>query len=212
MAKVVKRSYSSAKREEQAKATRRSVVDAAYRLFTTTGYVATTIQAVSDEAGVAVQTVYAIFGTKRELLRQVLEAGVVGDADVDTAVDGPDFQAIADEPDPRRRAEMDAATSTQIAQRVAPIIKVVNEAAASDPEFAETRRAITAQRRADMSAVAKLLGGEEGLKVPLEEAVGTLYILFNPEAFTYLTEDLGWSVKRYEKWLATMLYRSLLAD
>ena len=36
-------------------------------------YVAVTIQAVADEAGVAVQTVYAVFGNKRELLRQVLD-------------------------------------------------------------------------------------------------------------------------------------------
>ena len=107
---------------------------------------------------------------------------------------------------------MDAAIATEISQRLAPIMRVLNEAAAADPEFAKTREAITAQRRADMGAAAKLLAGKDGLKIPLEEAIGTLYILYNPQDFIHLTEDLGWSVKRYEKWLATMLYRTLLAD
>ena len=50
-----------------------------------TGYVATTIQDIADEAEVAVQTVYAVFGNKRELLRQVLEAAVSGGAGAGTA-------------------------------------------------------------------------------------------------------------------------------
>ena len=207
MAKVVKRAYSSAKREAQAEATRRSIVGAAYRLFTTKGYVATTIQAVADEGGVAVQTVYAIFGTKRELLRHVLESTVVGGRDTEQT-----SHAFEDEPDARRRAAMDAAIVAQTSKRLAPIVKVLNEAAAADPEFAATQQAIIAQRRVDMVDAAKLLAGDDGLKIPLEDAVGTLYMLYNPELFTHLTERLGWSEKRYEKWLATMLYRTLLAD
>ena len=211
MAKVVKRAYSSAKREEQAKATKAAIVEAARQLFTSKGYVNTTIQAVAEDAGVAVQTVYAVFGNKRELLRQVLESTVVGDADLESPVEDAGFQAMAAEPDPRRRCEMNAAISAGISKRLAPMMRVLNEAAAADPEFAATREAITAQRRRDMAAVAKLLAGRDGLKVPLEEAVGTLYVLYNPEEFIHLTEDLGWSLKRYEKWLATMLFRTVLA-
>ena len=80
MARPVKRSYVSPQREAQALATRQSILDAALRLFTASGYVATTIQAIADDAGVAVQTVYAVFGTKRELLRSLLEAAVRGGA------------------------------------------------------------------------------------------------------------------------------------
>jgi AcrR family transcriptional regulator len=207
MGKVVKRTYSSAKREQQAQSTRAAIVGAARQLFTTKGYVATTIQAVADEAGVAVQTIYATFGNKRELLRQVLESAVVGDRDPERTT-----QAFEDEPDPRRRAAMDAALVTQTSKRLAPIVRALSEATAADPEFAATQLAITTQRRVDMVAAAKLLAGNHGLKIPLEEAVGTLYMLYNPELFTQLTENLGWSERRYEKWLATMLYRTLLAD
>jgi AcrR family transcriptional regulator len=201
----------SAKREAQARATHTSIVQAALKLFSTNGYVATTIQAVADEADVAVQTVYATFGNKRELLRRVLESAVVGDDASDTLPEHPALLAIAAEPDPRRRAELDAALSTEISRRVAPIMRVLREAASVDAEFAGTSAQITAQRRADMKAAAKLLAGAEGLQIPLELALGTLYVLYNPEVYTSLTVDFGWTDKRYERWLAEMLYRTLLA-
>ena len=75
----VKRSYSSAKRKAQARETRRSILDAAHELFVAGGYAATTIQAIAERAGVAVQTVYAGFGSKRELLRQLIETTITGD-------------------------------------------------------------------------------------------------------------------------------------
>ncbi len=210
MARPVKRSYVSPQREAQALATRTSILDAALRLFTASGYVATTIQAVADEAGVAVQTVYAVFGNKRELLRNLLEAAVRGDARAEPASEMAAFQAIADEPDPRRRAELDAAFTTQISRRVAPIMRLLREAAASDPEFATTAKQITAQRRSDMTAAVDALVGPDGPPMDVEDAVGTLYVLYSPDVFLALTTDLGWSIKRYERWLAEMLYRTVI--
>ena len=45
------------------------MLTAAYELFVAAGYSSTTMQAIAGRAGVAVQTVYAVFGSKRELLR-----------------------------------------------------------------------------------------------------------------------------------------------
>src|SRR6266540_1221836 len=60
-------------RRPKAQATRRRILDAARGLFVERGYVATTIEAIAAEAGVAVPTVYLAFGTKRGLL--VIEQG-----------------------------------------------------------------------------------------------------------------------------------------
>ena len=84
MADVVKgsaapRRYTSPKRQEQARATRRAIVEAARALFLARGYAGTTIDAVAGEAGVAVQTVYAAFGSKAQILKTVLDVAVVGD-------------------------------------------------------------------------------------------------------------------------------------
>lgn len=75
----VKRTYRSRRRRDQARTTRRAIVAAAGRLFVDAGYGATTQQQIADEAGVAVQTIYATFGTKRAILEQLLDTSIAGD-------------------------------------------------------------------------------------------------------------------------------------
>jgi AcrR family transcriptional regulator len=207
---VVKRKYSSAKREAQARETRRSILDAAHELFVTTGYAATTIQAIAERGGVAVQTVYAVFGNKRELLRQLIETRITGDDEEERITDRPEAQAVAAEPDARRRAELDAALSRSITERVAPIVRVASEAAASDPELAAMMDAVKAARREEMVASAEIVAGADGLRVDPEEAAATLYVLYSPAVADMLMGDYGWSPERYEKWLAHMLLVSVI--
>lgn len=209
---AVKRSYSSVKREAQARETRRSILDAASELFVAHGYVATTIQAIADQAGVAVQTVYAGFGNKRELLRQLIEATIVGDDDDVPITERAEARAIAVEPDPRRRAELDAAMSRSITERVAPIVRVAGEAAASDPELAAMMEAVKAARRHEMIVSARMVAGADGLRVGDEEAAATLYVLYSPMVADMLMGDYGWSAERYEQWLARMILDTVIAD
>ena len=76
-------------------------------MFGANGYAATTIQAVADEASVAVQTVYATFGNKRRLLDELIEAAITGDSSPDTDLtQSAEAAAIAGEPDLRRRAQV----------------------------------------------------------------------------------------------------------
>ncbi len=206
----VKRSYSSARREAQARETRRSILDAAHELFVANGYAATTIQAIAERAGVAVQTVYAVFGNKRELLRQLIEATITGDDDSVAITEQAEAQAVAAEPDARRRAELDAAFSLSIIQRVAPIVRVAGEAAASDPELAAMMEEVKAARRKEMIASARILAGPDGLRVSLDEAAATLYVLYNPQVADMLMGDYGWSPQRYEKWLARMILQTVI--
>lgn len=206
----VKRSYSSAKRKAQARETRRSILDAARELFVASGYAATTIQAIAEQAGVAVQTVYAVFGNKRELLRQLIESTITGDDDSLPITQRPEVQAVAAEPDARRRAELDAALSLSITRRVAPIVRVAEEAAASDPEVADMMAAVKAARRKEMVASARILAGQDGLRASREEAAATLYVLYSPQVADMLMGDYGWSPQRYERWLARMLLDAVI--
>lgn len=52
-----KRAYNSPRRQQQAAATRRGILEAAQRLFERQGYPATTMEAIAAEAGVALKTV-----------------------------------------------------------------------------------------------------------------------------------------------------------
>lgn len=62
------RKYSSPTRERQASQTRTNILDATQRLLMDRGYAKTTIEAIAQEAGVAKQTVYAVFQSKRGIV------------------------------------------------------------------------------------------------------------------------------------------------
>ena len=206
----VKRSYSSAKREAQARETRRSILEAAHELFVAGGYTATTLQAIAERAGVAVQTVYAVFGNKRELLRQLIESTIAGDDDPVPITERGEAQAVAAEPDARRRAELDAALSLSITERVAPLVRVAGEAAASDPELAAMMEAVKAARRQEMVASARIVAGPQGLKVGEDEAAATLYVLYSPQVADMLMGDYGWTPQRYQRWLSRIILESVI--
>ena len=61
---VKKRSYNSPRRQEQARETRKRILEAAQRLFVSEGYVAATLPEVAREAGVSPATITVAFGTK----------------------------------------------------------------------------------------------------------------------------------------------------
>jgi TetR/AcrR family transcriptional regulator of autoinduction and epiphytic fitness len=206
----VKRAYSSARRDAQARETRRSILDAAGLLFIAHGYAATTLQAIADQAGVAVQTVYAAFGSKRELMRQLIEATIAGDDNPGPVTEQAEAKGVAAEPDVRRRAELDAALARAIVQRVGPIVRVAEEAAASDPELATMMEKIKAARRDEMLVSARQLAGPEGLRLDPDEAAATLYVLYSPHVADMLMRDHGWSPQRYQAWLARMLLETVL--
>ena len=207
---TVKRSYSSSRRQAQARETRRSILAAALELFVAGGYAATTISAIAERAGVALPTVYAVFGSKRELLRQLLESSITGDDEPLPITERPEARSISAEPDARRRVKLDAALSRSIIERVAPIARVAEEAAASDPELATMMEVVKAARRQEMIASAEILAGPDGLRVDQGEAAATLYVLYSPQVANMLMGDYGWSPDRYENWLARMILQSVV--
>src|SRR5438477_6268216 len=98
-----KRAYNSPRRQEQAASTRRSMLEAAQRLFESQGYAATTMEAIATEAGVALKTVYVAFATKSGLLRALWDLLLKGD-EVEAAVaDRPWYREVLDETDPERQ-------------------------------------------------------------------------------------------------------------
>src|SRR5438552_665417 len=77
MARAVKRKrpYNVSLRQEQANMTRRRILDAARRLMARGTYSSVTMEEIANEAGVAYQTVYAVFGTKLQLAKDMIQAG-----------------------------------------------------------------------------------------------------------------------------------------
>ena len=79
IARTPRRGYASPARTEQARQTRKRVIEAATWLFVQQGYATTTMRAIADAADVSVPTVELLFGTKAQLLHVVIDVAVAGD-------------------------------------------------------------------------------------------------------------------------------------
>src|ERR1700746_603666 len=94
------------RRQRRARQTRRSILAAAHELFVRQGYTGTTIRQIADQADVAWQTVYAVFGGKPAILSAVFDVDVAGDDEPVPVPERPFVQAISDAGDPRDKARI----------------------------------------------------------------------------------------------------------
>jgi AcrR family transcriptional regulator len=209
---VKRRAYDNSRREAGARQTRRGIVSAAQDLFVRTGYPATTFPAIADAAGVSVQTVFAHFPTKRDLLKEVIDQAIVGDDEPLAIRDRPEVAAIRAEPDPVRKLRTHAAQVVAISRRATSVDQMLRSAAGVDPEAAELWARGSKARQAGMEEFAAHLfqGGHlrEGLSA--HQAADRLAVLIDPEVYRLTVGVRGWSPEQQEAWLAEMLIASLL--
>lgn len=208
-----RRSYRSDLRASQAEATRAAILDAAGRVAAASGWPGATMAAIAQEAGVAKETVYAVFGTKAALIGAMVRAQV-GEADSGQPVlDGARARAIAGEADPARRIALWADYLSAILSRVTPLMAVVRSGAAAEPEMAELYQTLHQGRRANLARVAQSICEESRLRpgVTVESATEVLWQLASPEMYELLTGPGGLTPERHADWLARMLTAVLLA-
>ena len=191
--------------------TRARIVDAAKRLFVEHGYLATTIEAIADAGGVAVQTVYYVFGTKRNVLAAVLDVTIAGDADPVPVLRQPWIERFAAAPDAAAAVDLLVEGTVGILERTSPVYDVVRRAAA-DPEVAALLDANRRDRRTDQRRLVELLAEAGHLRagVDVDTAADVFYALVNEEVFQLLVVDCGWELDRFGTWLGRMLSEQLV--
>ncbi|GAB2979542.1 TetR/AcrR family transcriptional regulator [Saccharothrix stipae] len=201
------------KRAQKAQETRRRILEAALALFVRDGYGATNLQDIADGAGVAVQTIYFVFGNKRTLLKELVDVTIAGDDQPVATMDRPWYtEALAAETaQDVLRAYVSGTTS--VLARVAPIGKVLEAAAASDPEVAALWPHDVDPRLVVQRNVAEVLVGKPGAKdgVSAEEAADVLYGLLSPELYLLFARR-GWPRDRWERWVGETLRAQLCTD
>jgi TetR/AcrR family transcriptional regulator, regulator of autoinduction and epiphytic fitness len=141
------------RRQRKALATRQRVLEAAETLFVRDGYTTTTMTGIAEEADVAVQTVYAVFGTKRAIVAELLAVRLVGDDEGTPLRDRRDWHDLEREADPGRQLALLASIVTRIGNRVAAFGAVRAAAAGADPEIAEMYRRQQQSRYRDQRRV-----------------------------------------------------------
>lgn len=205
----VKRSYQSPRRQAQAEATRRQILEAARELFVSKGYVATSIRAIARQAGVAEPTVYATFGSKRALLTALFEEM---DMRAGMAELLADVRAAAG--DPKKEIAAIVAFDRRLFERAADMINVVGQLPPNDPEFGELTREGRDRGRAGRTPLVQAWVETGRLRedMTVQEAVDAWIALGGPEVYRLLVDEGGWSPDHYQAWLTESLCRVLLND
>jgi AcrR family transcriptional regulator len=207
-----KRRYNSTRRQAQAKETRTQVIKAANRLFSLQGYSGTTIDSIAQEAGVSSETIYSVFGNKRNILANLIDVSVGGDNLPIPLLQRSGPQAVLHDNDPKRLLSLFAEDIATILERVAPIIEITRFAAKAEPEIADVLKKILDQRMKNLGAITQHLIALGSLRDGLdaEQATEIIWVITSPEVFILLLRDRGWNKEYYVRWLSDTLNRLLL--
>ena len=191
-------------RDERAAVTRRRIADAARTLFGSRGYGATTLKAVADEAGVAVQTVYAVYGSKAGILHELR----------DTILRQPAAEALYEdamsEAGTERKLELFASSIRRRWEFGHDVVAIHSNAAATDPSVRAEVEQVLGMRRAGIARFVRSLEGQLAPAVDVAHATAILDALTLPEVYAELTDIGGWSADEFEAWLARCLKGQLL--
>lgn len=209
-----RRRYDSSGRQARARQTREEICDAARRLFEERGYGQTTIADIARSASVSPETIFKAFGSKSALLGAVVTAAVRGDAEGTPLRRRPEIDAIRREQDPRRQLAMYGNLLADVNPRLAPLVRVLREAASGDPDIAAALQTLNANRLDGMSEFAALLHDRGVLRsgVSTAEARDVLWTLNSPELYQLLVVERGWTARRYGRWVAQQLAAALLCQ
>jgi AcrR family transcriptional regulator len=210
--KAKKRTYDASSRREGAEATRRAILDAARSTFCEKGYAATSMQAIAQAAGIALDTVYAAVGKKPALFRLLVESAISG-VDVAVPAEERDYvRAIKAEPDGPRKLEIYAAALRSIQERLAPLFRVLQEAAPLDAGLGKLWKEIAERRARNMELLAKDLAQTGKLRQDLSiyTVADVLWTMNSPEYYLLLVEGRGWEPAKFESWLKDAWCRLLL--
>lgn len=207
-----RRAYNSPRRQQQAAATRRAILESAERLFLRDGYPATTMEAIAAEAGVSLKTAYLPFSTKSGLLRALWDLRLKGgDADA-PVVQHEWFREVMEEPDPVRKLQLNARNSAAAKTRIGGLFRVIRGAAEVDADCGELWRLIQSDFHANQQVIIESIHRGGGLRRGLSIATGTdiLWTLNHPDTWMLLAGQRGWSPHAYETWLAQASCAQLL--
>jgi AcrR family transcriptional regulator len=213
MAKGVnpKRRYESPRRREQAATTRANLVAAAQLLFERDGYTATTMAAVAAEAGVSLKTVYLAFETKSGLLRAVWDTQLRGTRDIPVA-EQPWYREAIEAPEAEQVLRLVARNSRAVKTRIGVIVRVIRDAAATDPDAHALSTLIESDFYANQRAIVQVLQDRGVLKDGLDvtKAADILWSLNHPDVWRLFVDVRGWTPDEWEQWFGDTTCAQLL--
>ena len=207
MNKTKSRKYESPARVRQASATRNRIIDAAESLLLEKGFAGMTVAAVAKRAGVAPQTIYAIFSSKAGIIMAAIEDRVLRD---DSNVDA--IKQLQNATDPVQILRSVARIIRNVYEGNAPTFTAVYGACMVSPQLADLEKELNELRREKQAPIVDDLMASGKMLPHLDrEAVrDLLWALSGREMYYLLVIRRGWSPDKYEEQLAGLLIASLV--
>ncbi len=198
--------YTSERRQQQAQATRQDILRAARRLFAERGYAATSMADIGREAGVAVQTIYASCGSKRDLVLALVDA-IDEEADVAALA-----ARVAESDKPAEILARGVRLTRQLNERCGDIISAMLSASPVEPDAAAAAEEGKRRHREGTARSAKKLEALGALRDGLsaDQAAALLATLTWRPVYAQLTQEHGWSYNDCERWITAALVGTLL--
>ena len=201
-----KRPYQSPTRQRQADETRTRIAAAARKLLEEHGYAGMTMEAVAQKAGVAVATVYAVFGSKTGILSEILDASRFGDP----------YQSLVREAmqaaDPRERLRFPARIARRIYESEDSVLDLIRGGGAVAPALAQSEAERECTRYDGQAGMIQYLVRSRNLRRGLDpqHARDILWSLTSRDLYRMLVLDRGWTAQQYEDWLGDTLVEALV--
>jgi AcrR family transcriptional regulator len=193
-------------REQHAAVTRRAILQAARELFAEQGFTNTTVKTLAERAGVAVQTIYATFGSKAGVVMGLVD---LLDEEAGVEVIHADIQRTED---PREMLRLTARIARQIRERCGDIVNMARQGASTDDQLASALGEGIRRRHAALATITQTLHSHKALRDGLDPqtAADIAAALLSDEICDVLVDQRHWSYDRYERWLADALAQQLL--
>lgn len=201
-----KRHYRSVVRTAKADANRLRILDSARTLFASQGIDAVTIAEIGKAASVAASTVYAIYKSKRGILRALMEQSLFGGR----------YQLaqrlLEGVTDPVEQVALTSHVSRAIYESESKDLGLLRNTSGFSPELREIELEFE-QLRYEMQEdrLARLfVCGRARVGLTLDDARRIMWMYTSRDVYRMLVIDGDWTPEKYQSWLSDVLLGALV--
>ncbi len=208
MSNLKRRTYNSQARDEQAAQTKTRILASAQKLFQTEGFECVTIEKLAQDAKVSSPSIYALFKSKRGVLRALMDEALPFDK----------REALVEKAKQAKSAQEHLMISAKISRQMYDAeraqMDIFRSACGLAPEFKKLEIEREQRRYQRQEEGMKKIAMEKSLikGLSLSKARDILWAFTGRDMYRLFVVEQGWTSNAYEKWLAQMLIKTLLGE
>ncbi|HEX5563126.1 MAG TPA: helix-turn-helix domain-containing protein [Nocardioidaceae bacterium] len=206
---VKPRTYDASRRRAAARERRETILDAAREQMLRDGYAATTVAGIATAAGVSSETIYKAYGGKTGVVRALHQRALEGAGTVPAEQRSDRLRGVSTG---HELVAGWARLASEVAPRGAPLVILLRDAAASDPQARAVLEDIDQSRLVRMrdNARALLATGDVRPGLTLTEVTDVLFTVSSAEMYELLVIRRRWTARRFTRFQRETMAAALL--